>query len=135
MQSRLEKVPQKFQRSFNICIDMAESNPHQYKFCCIALNKKGNIIGMSYQREDKTHPLQYYYAKQTQQPYKIFLHAEIATLIKAKNPYALFVARVDKNGTLVTSKPCPICQLALKNTSSLKHIYYTDDNKVFKFTL
>lgn len=128
----LEKVPQRFQRSFRICIEMAMQNQHQYKFCCVALNKKGNIIGMSYQREDKTHPIQYYYAKQTQQPYKIFLHAEIATLIKSKDPYVLFVARVDKDGNLVTSKPCPICQLAINNTLSLKHIYYTDDNKIVK---
>lgn len=128
----LEKIPQRFQRSFKICIDMAMQNPHQYKFCCIALNKKGNIIGMSYQKEDKSHPIQYFYAKQTQQPYKIFLHAEIATLIRSKNPYLLFITRVDKDGNLVTSKPCAICQLAISNTSSLKHIYYTDDNKIVK---
>lgn len=128
----LNTVPRKFQRSFQVCIDMAKQNPDQFKFCCITLNKSGHITAMSFQSNKKSHPLQYHFAKKANKIEKIYLHAEISALIKAPpDPYAMLVVRVDLNGNLVNSKPCTICQLAISEASSLRHCYYTDNNHFF----
>lgn len=110
---------------------MAKQNPDQFKFCCVALNKKGHIIAMSFQQSTKSHPTQYYYAKKVNLIEKIYLHAEICTLIKANNPHTLIVLRVDSKGNLVNSRPCPICFAAIKNTPTLKSVYYSSNNKLF----
>ena len=110
---------------------MAKSNPQDFKICCIAFNKSGNIIQMNFQKENTTHPKQYFYAKQTKQPYKIFLHAELNVLLKSKNPYGIFVCRVDSEGNLVNSKPCDICQLAL-DASKVAKIFYTENCNLIK---
>ena len=122
--------PPKYRRAFQICYDMALQNPDQYKFCSVALNKKGHIISMSFQQATKSHPLQYKYAKKAGLIEKIYLHSEICTLLKANNPYILIVLRVDSKGNLVNSKPCPICYLAIKNTPSLKSVYFGQDNQI-----
>jgi tRNA(Arg) A34 adenosine deaminase TadA len=127
MQEKLQKIPQKFRRSFQKCIVHAKSNPDpKFKFCCVAMNKQGHIIAMSYQKRIKSHPVQYYYAvKAKDQVLKINLHAEIATLIKASNPYAIFVVRLNSKGALVSSKPCLSCELAITSNKTLKFCWYS----------
>lgn len=124
MLDALNKLPKKLRRSFQICLDMARHNPSRFKFCCVALNKSGHIIGMSFQDSTKSHPIQYQYARKVNLHQKINLHAEIATLIKVSKPHTLFVCRLDSVGNVVLAKPCPICQLAIQS-SSLKFCYYT----------
>lgn len=132
MQEFLNTVPKKFQRSFQVCIDMAKQNPDKFKLCCITMNKSGHITSMSFQSNTKSHPLQYHFAKKANKIEKIYLHAEIRTLIKApKNPYAMLVVRVDLHDNLVNSRPCSICQLAISQVTSLKYCYYTDNNQIF----
>ena len=131
MESFLDKVPNKLKRSFQICLDMAKQNPSRFKFCCVALNKSGHIISMSFQQGTKTHPLQVKYANKVNLNEKIYLHAEIATIIKATNPTTLFVCRVDFENKVVLSKPCPICELAIKQ-SSIQQCYYTTNNQTIE---
>lgn len=131
MENFLDKVPKKLKRSFQICLDMARQNPRQFKFCCVALNKSGHIISLSFQHSTKSHPLQAQYAKQVNLEEKIYLHAEIATLVKATKPHTLFVCRLDSTNNLVLAKPCPICELAIMQ-STVKQCFYTTNEKTIK---
>jgi tRNA(Arg) A34 adenosine deaminase TadA len=59
---------------------------------------------------------------------KIFLHAEIAALVKCREECdTIVVARVNPQGNIRMAKPCPICDLALKE-AGVNHVYYTTDH-------
>ena len=88
-------------------------------------DRKGKIISEAYNSYTKTHPVQYNYAKQCGEPYKIYLHAEIAAIIKAKGKgYKIIVERFNDEGVPLLAKPCHICMLAIKE-AGIKRIEYT----------
>jgi len=66
-----------------------------------AYNKRGHLIARAAQAAGK--------------PHSIFLHAEIACLLRAGDTpvHKLTVERYHANGEPATAKPCPICQLAI----------------------
>ncbi len=61
--------------------------------------------------------------------HKVFLHAEIAALVRAKREvHTLIIARIlHGNGNIATSKPCPVCEAAIK-AAGVKKVYYTNEN-------
>lgn len=74
---------------------------------------------------EKTHPTQARYASLAGEPYKTYLHAEIAALIKCrKEPFKIKIERKDKNGKDMMAKPCPICELAIRK-AGIKFVEYT----------
>ena len=88
-------------------------------------DRKGKIISEAYNSYTKTHPVQYNYAKQCGEPYKIYLHAEIAAIIKAKGKgYRILVERYNAQGIPLLASPCPICMHAISLTS-IKRVEYT----------
>ena len=90
-------------------------------------DKKGRILSESYNSYHKTHPLQALYAKKVNKPDKIYLHAEISAIIKAQKfgePYKIKIERYHKDGTPALAKPCPVCELAIKE-SGISVIEYT----------
>jgi len=92
----------------------------------------GSVIAKGVNSYSKTHPVQANYAKKTGNQHKIFLHAEIAALVKCrKNPYNIYIFRFDKTGNLSLAKPCPICTLAIKE-SGVKKIVYTINNGIIE---
>jgi tRNA(Arg) A34 adenosine deaminase TadA len=95
-----------------------------------AFNKKGHLIATARNSYTKTHPLQKYFAQRVGHPHKIYLHAEIASLLNAgKNKvYELKISRKNKLGQEMSSMPCPICQEALR-AFGVKYITYTKNNK------
>lgn len=118
-------IPTKFEKAFLDCIATAKQNPSKFKFCCILFDKRGRVLTKTFQNEFKTHPTQTKFAKIAKEPFKIFLHAEINALVKCKKqPYGMFICRVDSDGNLVNSKPCPICQLAI-DSKGLQICYFT----------
>jgi len=61
---------------------------------------------------------------------KIYLHAEVAALIRCRSDVdTIVVARLGghEGDELRNARPCPICTLALEQ-AGIKHIYYTTDN-------
>jgi len=73
----------------------------------------------------KTHPAQIKYAEQSTA--KIYLHAEIAALVKLKKgmePYKIVIERYGKDGRSRMAKPCPICERAIK-AWNIKRVEYT----------
>lgn len=57
-------------------------------------------------------------------------HAEARLIKKLDKNSIVFVARVTKGGAIGLAKPCPTCQIALKN-KGVKRAYYTIDKDNF----
>lgn len=89
------------------------------------LDKKGKVIAKAVNSYTKTHPIQAKYAKACGEPYKAYLHAEIAALVKAKGKgFKLVVERYNRLGEPMLAAPCPICQMAIKE-AKIKFVEYT----------
>lgn len=89
-------------------------------------DKRGRIISRATNNYTKSHPLMAMFAKKVGHScHKIYLHAEIAALIKAgeRSVHKIKVERFGKRGTPLPSMPCPICMEAIK-TFSVKEIQY-----------
>jgi len=88
-------------------------------------NKKGRIIAKARNSYTKTHPMQARFASKASNPLAIYLHAEIAALVKCREkPYKISIVRFMKDGTLGNAKPCAICELAIKE-SGIKVLEYS----------
>lgn len=107
-----------------LSIDTAKSSPSKRKVGAVLL-KKNKVIATAVNLEEKSHPLQAKLAQRVGLGEKIYLHAEISVLIKAKEDAdTIIVARVNSQNKLRMAKPCPICALALEQ-EGIKNIYYT----------
>lgn len=111
------------------------SDDDQFKIGCVVVDKNSKILSIAANSNTKTHPYQARLAHKHNQPYKIYLHAEIRALLKCRgSPHTLYVVRVSRSGNTTISKPCPICMEAIK-IAGVKNIVYTDKNgnvNVFK---
>jgi tRNA(Arg) A34 adenosine deaminase TadA len=83
----------------------------------IIFDKRGRPLSIGQNSYAKTHRMQAELAEKVGLPDKIFLHGEIAAIVKCKDlskAHKIFVSRYDKNGKPMNAKPCPICQEAIK---------------------
>lgn len=88
----------------------------KYDLKATIYDKRGRVLSVGENSYWKTHPLQVKMAKQHGREDQIFLHAEIAALVKLKDwsrAHKIKVERYGKNGKPLIAKPCPICQAAL----------------------
>jgi tRNA(Arg) A34 adenosine deaminase TadA len=94
-------------------------------------DKRGRRISWAANSYSKTHPLQAYFAKKVGHKAKIYLHAEIAAILKAGDKLinSIVIRRLNKEGKLCLAKPCPICQEAIK-AFGIKLIFYSCDNEM-----
>lgn len=101
------------------------NNKHIVRATCF--DKRGRAIASGTNSYAKTHPIQASLAKLVGKPDAIYLHAEIAALLACgtRKPWAISVERVRKDGSFGTSKPCPICQRAIKMWG-VKNVFYTE---------
>jgi tRNA(Arg) A34 adenosine deaminase TadA len=98
----------------------------RYYVGAVALDSKGNILSFRTNDYAKTHPKMARFSKKAQIPHKIYLHAEVAAIVATRYPIeALIVARTLKDGSFAYARPCPICQLAIRE-AKIKRVYYTD---------
>ena len=114
--------------TMDFVIEVAKSSPSKKKVGALILNKN-KIVSQGVNQEKKTHPLQAKFAQLAGLDTKIYLHAEIAALVKCRSECdTIVVARLGGNTQeeLRMSKPCPICRLALQE-AGIKHVYYTTD--------
>lgn len=81
----------------------------------IAYDKRGRILAIGKNSYTKTHTLQSHYATKVGQPAKVFLHAEIDALIRARGRsiHRILVLRSTAQG-FGNAKPCAVCALALQ---------------------
>lgn len=98
------------------------------KFNIIAkcYDKKGRLLSIAENSYRKTHPYQKRLAQRVGMPQRIYLHAEIRAIIKAKaNIHKIEIIRQGKH-SLLKAKPCPICMEAI-NEAGIKVIEYSTE--------
>lgn len=97
----------------------------KYEITALAYNKRGKLLAVGKNSYTKTHPLQAKFGKESGKPNAIYIHAELAALLKATEPvYRLVVLRYDKKGKPAMAKPCPACQVAIRHFG-VKHVEHT----------
>lgn len=97
----------------------------QHRVTAIVYDKRGRVLSVGENSYSKTHPEQARFALLAGEPLKQFLHAEVLALIRCKGkPYKIKVERMNRKGTLMLAKPCPICELAIKQ-AGIKFIEYS----------
>ena len=112
----------------DLALKVAESSKSRKKVGALLL-QKNKVITQAVNQDTKTHPLQAKLADLVGLGEKIYLHAEIAALIRSRSEVdTIVVARLGghNHDELRNAKPCPICSLALEQ-AGVKHIYYTTD--------
>lgn len=103
-----------------------EANFHYAVVC----DNKGRILGEGQNLYQKSHPLQAKYARLSGNPDKTFLHAEVASLIRAAKtgkPCTIYVVRIGKRGNVMYSEPCPSCVLAIKEAGIKVVVFSTGE--------
>lgn len=91
-----------------------------------AYDKRNRQISQSYNAYEKSHPLQAHYAGKAGLHQKIYLHAELSCIIKARQPIDhITVERYGASGAMLLARPCPICMMAIKEAGVLFVEYTT----------
>ena len=90
------------------------------------VDSKGRLLAEASNSYTKSHPKQAEFARRAGLGDKIFLHAEIAALVRLRTNSAakMYIARVDVFGNPLPARPCDICQLAIQE-SSIYSVEYT----------
>lgn len=103
---------------------MPSNRRHEVK--ATIYDKRGRVLSVGYNSYVKTHPRMLEYAQKAHLYHKIYLHAEIASIIKCKRgvPYKIKVERYDIKGNPKLAAPCPVCQIAIK-MAGIKLVEYT----------
>ena len=81
-------------------------------------DRSGNVLSTAQNNYNKSHPIQARFANNVGEPSRIYLHAEIAALIKLHHhakPYKIAITRFTKDGKPANAAPCRVCQAALKH--------------------
>lgn len=99
----------------------------KYTITATIRDKKGRLLSAAVNNYTKSHPIQAKFARNAKQPSRIYLHAEIAALVKLKKgdrPESIHIERKTKDGTYALAAPCPVCRAALTHWG-IKRIFYT----------
>lgn len=116
-----------------IAVALASDAPK--KMGAILLDKRNRVIATGVNSYEKTHPIQYFAAQNAAKIWgdrglseKVYLHAEIKTLISAKeDAHTIVVCRVGGHGgkELRDSRPCRICSNYILNCTRIQHVHYS----------
>lgn len=89
----------------------------------VATDKRGNYLGEAMNSYIKTSPVMKKFNFLSGQKGKEYLHSEVRTILSAiksnKIIDKLYIARVNKNGDSLPSKPCAICQMFIEDYEKL----------------
>ncbi len=118
---------------FDLAIETAKSSPSKKKVGAVLLNKN-KVIVTATNLETKSHPVQAKFAERVGLHQKIYLHAEIAALVKCREECdTIVVARVNPQNKLRMARPCPICELALHEAGITKVHYTTNQGFLYEY--
>ena len=92
----------------------------------VVYDKRGIPISTAQNSYIKTHPLMAKAAQAVGQPLRIYLHAEVAALLKVDwgRAHSMFVSRYNRAGEPVNSAPCMVCQRIIK-MAGIKEVRHT----------
>lgn len=114
----------------NLCCELAEEIPSdisKYRIGAIITDSRGNILSRGTNSYTKTHTLQAKYAKLVGEAGRIFRHAEVHALSRltaGQQAYAIYIGRINRDGTIGMAKPCRICERAILE-AGIKEVHYT----------
>ena len=98
--------------------------------------KKNEVISIATNHDCKSHPIQARWGEKVGLREKIFLHAEIAALIKARDDAdKIIVVRLGghSGNELRMAKPCPICEAFYLRHSGISDVYYSVSHNKFTY--
>jgi deoxycytidylate deaminase len=88
-------------------------------------DKRGRLLSTGQNSYVKTHPLMAKTAEKVGEPHKIYLHAEVAALLKCdwNKAHRILVTRYGRNGQPLLAKPCKVCHqvIAMTNIKIVEH--------------
>ena len=90
-------------------------------------DRKGNLLSVGRNSYVKTHPVQAKAAKAVGMEKRIYLHAEVHSLVQVEDwskAYRMEVVRYGADGKQLNAKPCPICEYVIKQTG-IKEVEHT----------
>ena len=85
----------------------------RYRIEAIARDKRGRVISRGVNSYVRTHPLQSFFAQLVGEPYKVFIHAEIDAIVKAKDK-TIHSLEVINNSSSLLPHPCLVCKKAIE---------------------
>lgn len=117
-------------------LTVAMASEGKHRIGAVIVDKTRTILSCAHNSYVKTHPYQYQLSCQHGNGHQMYLHAEIAALVKCrKTPYAIYIARVGRNNEARMAKPCPICMAAIEK-AGVKRVYYTvNENEIGEIRL
>ena len=103
-------------------------NDTKYVVGAYALDVKGNILSKGCNSFVKTHPEQKRCADAVGLHHKIYLHAEVAALVKAhKKVDTLIIARIrQSDNSIAIARPCRVCSEAIRK-AGVRRVFFTND--------
>ncbi len=110
----------------NRCIELASQlQNRKQRVASIITDKKGRILSFGVNSYTKSHPKMAWYASKFNDFNKIYLHAEIASIIACdKKPHTIYIARISKSGRISPALPCRICREAIRD-AGIKEVITT----------
>ena len=107
-----------------LAVEIAETSPSRKKVGAVLYNSKKRVIATAVNNDYKSHPRQAWWAHRVGLEEKIYLHAEMACLIRAREDAdTIVVVRLGGHDgkSLRQARPCPICEPALRY-AGIKHV-------------
>ena len=99
----------------------------QQVLTAIIYDRKGRVLSIGQNSYIKTHPLQAHHARKVGSEHRIYLHAEIAAIVRCPNisrAWRMQIIRTGRNGQPANAAPCEVCVSALAATP-IRHIDHT----------
>jgi len=93
----------------------------------IIYDKRGRVLSIGKNSYVKTHPLQAKHAAKVNNPKAVFLHAEIAAIVRCKDlskAFRMEVIRIGRDGNPAPANPCPIC-ISAADAAGIKNITHS----------
>lgn len=83
----------------------------KYQIRAECFDRKGRSLSVGWNSYTQTHPLQAHFARLVGRPASVYLHAEIAALLRSRGKKVERLTIKSFNGP--PPYPCPICQRAI----------------------
>ena len=91
----------------------------QQTLTAIIYDRKGRVLSIGQNSYIKTHPLQALHARKVGLEHRIYLHAEIAAIVRCADitrAWRMQIIRFGRNGQPANAAPCAVCMSALAAT-------------------
>lgn len=99
----------------------------KFNVTAIIYDKRGRVLSIGKNSYVKTHPMQADHARRAGEPEKVYIHAEVASIVKCKDlskAHTIAVFRYHEDGSPAKARPCCICQSAIR-AAGIKFVEHT----------